>query len=119
MSYYGTHNRLARIALEKVENDNYLNGLDRTQVKITEKTLALKFIKKNASNLTIIKWYKIPNLNHLADLKHKFLELNEDDETTSFINDCFAKSEYFFTQLFHSVVMSVLKWVMAITSING
>lgn len=38
MSYYGTHNRLARIALEKVENDNYLNGLDRTQVNITEKT---------------------------------------------------------------------------------
>lgn len=44
MSYYGTHNRLARIALEKVENDNYLNGLDRTQVKITEKTLTLKYL---------------------------------------------------------------------------
>lgn len=59
------------------------------------------------------------NIEHLVDLKEKFLELNEDQETTKFIQDCQEKSEWFITQLFHSIMLSLLKWVMAITSVNG
>lgn len=33
-TYFGPRNRLSRIVLEKMENDNYLNSLDRTQVII-------------------------------------------------------------------------------------
>lgn len=94
MSIYNTRNRLARAAIDKIENDKRLNRIDRKL------------------------WYKIPDLETLPE-HSKFILLNEDRETKEFITNCFNKSEEFFTQLFHSIVITMLKMFMATTSING
>lgn len=59
------------------------------------------------------------NLDQLSFIKDKFVHLGEDDETKLFIDNCFEKSDWFFTQLFHSMVLTLFKWFMATTSING
>ena len=52
-------------------------------------------------------------------IAEKFIELNEDDETKDFIEKSQQKSEFFLTQLMHSLVMSVFQWFMSVTSVNG
>jgi hypothetical protein len=60
------------------------------------------------------------NLDQLTStIKDKFLELNEDQETKVFIDNCYEKSDWFLTQLFHSMFLTILKWFMTTTSING
>ncbi len=54
-----------------------------------------------------------------SELSCKFIQFNEDLETKEFIDSCYVKSEWFLTQLFHSVMFTVLKFFMANTSING
>ncbi|CAF0857850.1 unnamed protein product, partial [Brachionus calyciflorus] len=87
--------RLTRMMLEKVENDNFLNQIDHNE------------------------WYRIPDLQQLDSIQHLFLHLNEDAETKQFIDNCIEKSEWFMTELFNTLMLSLLKYFMAITSING
>lgn len=64
-------------------------------------------------------WYSV-NLEHFSsDLKTKFLQLGKDNETQRFLKDCGEKSDWLFTQIFHSLVKFILSWVMNKTSING
>ncbi len=58
-------------------------------------------------------------IDQLNNLSNKFVQLNEDLETKEFLKNCYDKSEWFFTQYFHSVMLSLLKIFMATTSING
>lgn len=92
MSY--TKNRMTRIVLDKIENDKRLREIDRDQ------------------------WYQLIDLETLPQFA-KFVLLNEDQETTNFIDQCFEKSDWFITQFFHSIMISMLKLFMATTSING
>ncbi|RNA32722.1 methyltransferase 9 [Brachionus plicatilis] len=95
MSYYGARNRLTKLMLEKMDNDNFLSQIDH--------------------NL----WYIIPDLDQLTSIQHCFVQFNEDLQTKNFLDNCIEKSEHFFTQLLHSFVLSFLQYFMAITSING
>jgi hypothetical protein len=49
----------------------------------------------------------------------KFIQLNEDSETQHFIQNSIEKSDYFFTQMFHSIMLTLLKFFMSNTSVNG
>lgn len=68
--------------------------------------------------MSYTQWYKITDLNQLP-FADKFVELDEDDETKNFLFKCFEKSENFLMQLLHSFIMSILRFFMSITSING
>ena len=68
--------------------------------------------------MSLSKCYRINDLQHLAQ-SSLFFQSDEDDDTKKFIENCFEKSDWFMTQFFHSLMLSVLKWFMATTSING
>ncbi|VDO05048.1 unnamed protein product [Rodentolepis nana] len=64
-------------------------------------------------------WYDIrPNLlsNRTLSL---FVQAHQDEETTGFLQTCFDKSDWLFTQLYHSISRSILTWFMTATSCNG
>ena len=42
-----------------------------------------------------------------------------DEETQKFLNLCYEKSDWLFTQMFHSFAKSVLCLFMSSTSVNG
>lgn len=64
-------------------------------------------------------WYTV-NLRQLPEeICSIFLQFNQDEETTQFLNQCYEKSDSLFTQIGHSFCKSVLSWFMSSTSING
>ena len=67
----------------------------------------------------VFKWYTIDDLYHYNMFSDRFVPLSLDDETRQFIDACYTKSEYFFTQIVQSMLLSLLKWFMPSTSING
>lgn len=94
MSRYYSRNRLAQSAINKISNDRILKEINRDQ------------------------WYKLIDGETLPQFKH-FVQLNEDEETKKFLENCFELSENFLTQLFHSLMLSFLRIFLATTSING
>lgn len=94
-NYYRARTRLAQIALDKLKNDDDLYQIDRNQ------------------------WYQWDLAELPLLIAEKFIKFNEDTETSQFIEQSHLKSEYFLTQLFHSLVLSFFKIFMNITSING
>ncbi|CAL8077966.1 unnamed protein product [Calicophoron daubneyi] len=64
----------------------------------------------------------IPNINceHFEpQTVEKFLQLEQDEETEAFLTNCFEKSDWIFTQLYHAIAKAILTWFMTSTSING
>ncbi|KAM7542260.1 hypothetical protein Aperf_G00000015880 [Anoplocephala perfoliata] len=69
--------------------------------------------------LSFVIWYSInPNLlsKRTLDL---FIQAHQDEETSEFLRSCFDKSDWFFTQIYHSLSRSILTWFMTATSCNG
>jgi len=64
-------------------------------------------------------WYRIDVDKLPSDLHSKFTQSYEDAETKQFCRSCREKSDWLFTELFHSFLKYVLSWVMHQTSING
>lgn len=94
MSSLYARNKLAQAAINKAQNDQRLREINRDL------------------------WYHVTDIETLPQFQ-KFLRLYEDEETKEFLGKCYEKSDYFFTQLFHSLVTAMLKMFMATTSING
>ena len=94
MSGLYARNKLAQAAINKVQNDERLRSINREL------------------------WYHLADIETLPQFQ-KFLMLYEDEETKEFLKNCYEKSDYFLTQFFHSLIMSMLKMFMATTSING
>lgn len=94
MSNLYTRNKLAQAAINKLQNDQRLREINRDL------------------------WYHVTDIDTLPQFQ-KFHLLYEDDETKEFLSNCYEKSDYFFTQLLHSLLITVLKMFMATTSING
>ena len=67
----------------------------------------------------LFQWYKIFEIEQLTTIKDKFIQLSEDFETKEFLKNCYAKSERFLLQLFHSLMISILRFFMTNTSVNG
>ncbi|VDI49403.1 Hypothetical predicted protein [Mytilus galloprovincialis] len=64
-------------------------------------------------------WYTVDLSKVPEEICAKFLQFNQDEETSQFLNQCYEKSDWLFTQLGHSFCKSVLGWFMSSTSING
>ena len=52
-------------------------------------------------------------------LKEKFVQLHEDEQTKSFLTNCFEKSDAVIWQLWHSIAIPFLKMFMTQTNVNG
>ena len=48
-----------------------------------------------------------------------FAQFNQDEETTVFLENSVAKSDWVFTQLYHMLAKAFLRMFMTNTSING
>ncbi|CAF0769143.1 unnamed protein product [Didymodactylos carnosus] len=65
-------------------------------------------------------WYKLENNNLLLEnIRPLFIQFNEDNDTKEFLQKSYEKSEWLLTQLFHSVVTSLLTLFLTRTSTNG
>lgn len=54
-----------------------------------------------------------------SDLVSKFVQMDLDEEGSQFIDNCYQKSDWFMTHLYHSMAKSFLNLFMTSTSING
>ncbi|XP_064611138.1 protein-L-histidine N-pros-methyltransferase-like [Liolophura sinensis] len=64
-------------------------------------------------------WYVVEQDKLPADIRDKFIRFHQDTETELFLENCYQKSDWVFTQVLHSILRSVLSWFMSSTSING
>ncbi|KAG8274251.1 Methyltransferase-like protein 9 [Homalodisca vitripennis] len=53
------------------------------------------------------------------EMRRTFLSLTLDDETRQFLDNCNEKSDALLTQIWHSIVKSLLRWFLTQTDING
>lgn len=65
-------------------------------------------------------WYKC-NLDLVVPekLRKTFVHSHFDGESEAFLDHCYEKSDWIFTQLFHAVAKAFLCWFMTRTSVNG
>lgn len=64
-------------------------------------------------------WYYVDTAKLPEDVCEKFLQFDQDEETEQFLQNCYDKADWFFTQIGHSLAKSVLSWFMTKTSVNG
>ncbi|KAK3581155.1 hypothetical protein CHS0354_024687 [Potamilus streckersoni] len=64
-------------------------------------------------------WYSVDTSQFPVDICNKFVQCQQDNETTQFLNNCYEKADWLFTQIRDSFVKSILSWFMTSTSING
>ncbi|XP_041376323.1 methyltransferase-like protein 9 isoform X2 [Gigantopelta aegis] len=64
-------------------------------------------------------WYHIDSSRLPADMCEKFIPLNQDAETSEFLNDCYEKADWVFTQIRDAVLKYMFSWFLTSTSING
>jgi hypothetical protein len=53
------------------------------------------------------------------ELCDKFVQFNQDEQTLMFLDNCYKKADWIFTQMSHTVAKSILSRFMTNTSING
>lgn len=64
-------------------------------------------------------WYKVDITKMKPEISTKFVQLEEDEETTAFIKHSFEQSDWVFTQLYYNVAKSFLSFFYCQTDING
>nr|CAD7589347.1 unnamed protein product [Timema genevievae] len=64
-------------------------------------------------------WYAVDRSKLPEPVLSRFLQLSPDHETEQFLEEAVHKSDWVFTQLWHSVARSFLGFFMTQTSING
>ncbi|KAG8183994.1 hypothetical protein JTE90_029134 [Oedothorax gibbosus] len=84
------------------------------------RSLYTKMIKDdNLRTLDKSKWYEVSLERVDCELHESFLQSCVDGETEDFLEQCFDKSDWLFTQLFQALARSLMSWFMSRTSING
>ncbi|XP_071824719.1 protein-L-histidine N-pros-methyltransferase-like [Apostichopus japonicus] len=74
---------------------------------------------KLCNNFNIEQWYSCKLEDCPPDVSAKFIQLDLDGGTSSFLDQSYQKSDWLITQLWHSVVKSLTSWFVSTTSING
>uniref|UniRef100_A0A0B6ZGU8 Methyltransferase-like protein 9 n=1 Tax=Arion vulgaris TaxID=1028688 RepID=A0A0B6ZGU8_9EUPU len=64
-------------------------------------------------------WYRVIVSRFPEDLQAKFVQFEQDEGTSEFLDNCQEKSNQIFTQLFYSLARPLLNIFMTQTSING
>ncbi|XP_063596273.1 protein-L-histidine N-pros-methyltransferase-like [Penaeus indicus] len=70
-------------------------------------------------NMSLAGLYAVDELALADNVRERFVQLSTDEETRSFLDNCFEQSEWIFTQIWHSVAKALLGMFMTQTSING
>jgi len=76
--------------------------------------LAAREKPKNVARWYYVDTHELPR--HVAD---KYEASSYDAGTEEFIEACYEKSDWFFTQVYHSIARTVLGFFMSMTSVNG
>ena len=89
------------------------SSLVRTMASKMEKDRELEEFDKQ-------QWYRV-DLDNISSvtIRSKFVQLDVDEETKSFIDHSVAQSDWFLTQLWYNVAKSFLSWFYCQTDING
>ncbi|ESO82859.1 hypothetical protein LOTGIDRAFT_211491 [Lottia gigantea] len=64
-------------------------------------------------------WYEFDVKMLPEYLCDRFVPSHQDNETSLFLENCYDKSDWIFSQLYFSMARAVLSWFMSPTSING
>ncbi|XP_047134836.1 protein-L-histidine N-pros-methyltransferase isoform X1 [Hydra vulgaris] len=64
-------------------------------------------------------WYSVNTEKLSRNVALKFEEQSFDAGTKRFLDNCYKKSDYIFTQFFHSIARTFLGWFMSMTTVNG
>ncbi|XP_060079923.1 protein-L-histidine N-pros-methyltransferase-like [Ylistrum balloti] len=64
-------------------------------------------------------WYSINTTILPEGLCNKVIQFNQDEQTDQFLDTCYEKADWIFTQIGHSLSKSLLSWFMTGTSVNG
>jgi len=76
-------------------------------------------MQERTKPLDVTQWYNI-NGNALPQhIRNKFFQSTFDDGTDKFLDNCYEKSDWLFTQIFHSMLRTLFAWFMSMTSVNG
>ncbi|CAG7833952.1 unnamed protein product [Allacma fusca] len=97
-NYFRPRGALARTFYDKLHKDHQLRNMDKSQWYLVD--------EKEMKGLSL-------------DLWGKFHKCELDDETESFLDNCFDTSDSFCWQLWLTFANSVLSWFLSPTSING
>ncbi|XP_072024877.1 protein-L-histidine N-pros-methyltransferase-like isoform X2 [Amphiura filiformis] len=65
------------------------------------------------------KWYSCDIQQFPEHLQHLFIQCCLDNQTEVFLDKSYEKSDWFFTQMWHSLAKVFLGFVMSTTSVNG
>lgn len=69
--------------------------------------------------LNIAKWYHIDVYELPSHIEKKFEASSFDAGTEEFIEHCYEKADWLFTQIYHSLARMVLGFFMSMTTVNG
>ncbi|XP_075225357.1 protein-L-histidine N-pros-methyltransferase [Lycorma delicatula] len=64
-------------------------------------------------------WYKCNHEELRPDLSSKFLQMEYDNETRNFLEECERKSDHVILQIWYTLIKSILSWFLSHTNING
>ena len=64
-------------------------------------------------------WYRVDMSQVSPEHSALFVPLSADAQTEEFLAQCHEKSDWLFTQLWHTLVKSILTLFMTQTSVNG
>lgn len=67
----------------------------------------------------MFQWYRVKLERLPESLAASFVQLDPDEDTQHFIRQSEEKSEWIYTQIWHSIAKAFLGWFMTQTSING
>ncbi|XP_043229123.1 protein-L-histidine N-pros-methyltransferase-like [Amphibalanus amphitrite] len=86
---------LSRALYDRIKRDEELKTFDKSQ------------------------WYRVDMTQVNPEHSALFLPLSADSQTEEFLAQCHEKSDWLFTQLWHTLVKSILTLFMTQTSVNG
>ena len=66
-----------------------------------------------------MQWYEVDTDKLPAEISTKFIQMEEDETTKQFLDNCYLKADWIITQLMHLTVKAALGFIMTNTSING
>jgi hypothetical protein len=76
-------------------------------------------LQNNNPYLSLFQWYQCDTSGIPGSIRDRFLPLGVDKETELFLDQSSHKSDWIFTQLWHSIAKAFLGWFLTQTSING
>ncbi|XP_046396755.1 protein-L-histidine N-pros-methyltransferase [Ischnura elegans] len=106
-------------SMQSDENKPSLRRLQRPRGALARQLYDKLLADERLEDFDKSKWYECDLRDMPTHLAERFVQMGLDEETEAFLDQSRAKSDWIFTQLWHSFARSILGWFMTQTSING